>query len=317
MIHLADSLLAWIDGFAERSARKVAQNAGRRSFLAKAGTLMLGGALAPMLPYDRSDGAAYAATADGDASVCEYWRYCALDGNICSACGGSITQCPPGSSVSKVSWVGTCRNPNDGRTTSSPTTTAAARPSATPPPSACRPKASVPATAWGFTTTSTGAWPTPRRATTARGGAGGDRGMRLALIAAVLLASSPGVGAAADGKAVFAEVCTACHQEGGKGAPGLAPPLVDPALWSRLGAKAADYVTGVLISGLSGQIEANGELYVGLVMPSQTHLSDEEIVAVAEYVLNDLNGLGVTVGAPPRAHPPGHKALRTMRAGGS
>ncbi len=73
----------------------------------------------------------------------------------------------------------------------------------------------------------------------------------------------------------------------------------------------------MLISGLSGQIEAAGEIYVGLVMPSQTHLSNDEIVAVAGYVLKDLNGLDVTVGPPPRANPPGHKALRAMRAGGS
>nr|WP_126541797.1 methylamine dehydrogenase light chain [Oharaeibacter diazotrophicus] len=95
--------------------RRVAQNAGRRSFLAKAGAVMLGGALAPMLPFDRTFGQAAAAVTDGDATSCEYWRYCALDGNLCSACGGTLTQCPPGSSVSKVSWVGTCRNPSDGK----------------------------------------------------------------------------------------------------------------------------------------------------------------------------------------------------------
>ena len=26
-----------------------------------------------------------------------------------------MTQCPPGSTPSKVAWVGTCRNPNDGK----------------------------------------------------------------------------------------------------------------------------------------------------------------------------------------------------------
>lgn len=115
MFNLFESIVERIDRLAERSMRRVAQNAGRRSFLAKAGAVMLGGALAPMLPFDRTFGQAAAAVTDGDATSCEYWRYCALDGNLCSACGGTLTQCPPGSSVSKVSWVGTCRNPGDGK----------------------------------------------------------------------------------------------------------------------------------------------------------------------------------------------------------
>ena len=45
---------------------------------------------------------------------CEYWRHCALDGFICSCCGGSVSSCPPPTEVSKVTWVGTC-HPNDGR----------------------------------------------------------------------------------------------------------------------------------------------------------------------------------------------------------
>ena len=46
---------------------------------------------------------------------CDYWRYCALDGFLCSCCGGSVSACPPGAEPSKVTWVGTCHNPKDGR----------------------------------------------------------------------------------------------------------------------------------------------------------------------------------------------------------
>lgn len=126
---------------------------------------------------------------------------------------------------------------------------------------------------------------------------------------------------ATDGKAVFEEVCAACHQAGGVGAPGLAPPLVDPELWQRLGDKAPQYVAGVLVGGLSGTITAGGEKYVALVMPPQEGLDDATLAAVGTYVLKDLNATGHTVGtaliAATRGAVPSHGALRTMRKGGT
>ena len=38
-----------------------------------------------------------------------------MDGFLCSCCGGTHTACPPGTIVSAITWVGTCRNPADGR----------------------------------------------------------------------------------------------------------------------------------------------------------------------------------------------------------
>jgi methylamine dehydrogenase light chain len=49
------------------------------------------------------------------ARDCEYWRYCAQDGYLCSCCGGTASTCPPGTEASKVAWIGTCRNPDDGK----------------------------------------------------------------------------------------------------------------------------------------------------------------------------------------------------------
>ena len=119
---LIDSLLAWMDKRAENSARQVAQQTGRRNFLSRAGAAVVGGVVGgtmlPMLPYDRNFGMAFGqegASTDGDQTACEYWSYCALDGNLCNDCGGAIDQCPPGSEASSVAWVGTCANPNDGR----------------------------------------------------------------------------------------------------------------------------------------------------------------------------------------------------------
>lgn len=111
-----DTLLEWLDRRAETGSRAVAQRTGRRSFLSRAGAAMLGGSLLPMLPFDRGFGEAMArdaTTSDAEDGQCDYWRYCAMDGNLCSECGGSLTECPPGSDVSQVSWIGTCRNPTD------------------------------------------------------------------------------------------------------------------------------------------------------------------------------------------------------------
>lgn len=116
MLSLIDKFTDWMDRLAETGSRRVAQSSGRRSFLARSGAALVGGALLPVLPFDRTFGQATAwAAEEGDASTCEYWRYCALDGNLCNSCGGSLTQCPPGSEISKVSWVGTCTNPMDGK----------------------------------------------------------------------------------------------------------------------------------------------------------------------------------------------------------
>ena len=46
---------------------------------------------------------------------CGYWRHCAIDGFLASCCGGTHTTCPPGTQMSPITWLGTCRNPADGR----------------------------------------------------------------------------------------------------------------------------------------------------------------------------------------------------------
>lgn len=142
-----------------------------------------------------------------------------------------------------------------------------------------------------------------------------------ATIAGAALALAPLTPAvAADGAAVFADVCTACHGANGVGTPGLAPPLADPPLWDRLGERAPAFLSGVLISGFSGTLMSQGVGYYGLVMPSQRDLSDAELAAVASYVLGAIAGTGMQVTvdeiAAARAAAPGHKALMEMRGGG-
>jgi methylamine dehydrogenase light chain len=112
-----------LDRFFERSTRAVARRTGRRSFLGKLGGVLLGAAALPLLPVARAAGETPRVPApeediegpEGDPKSCEYWRHCAIDGMACACCGGSATTCPPGTEISPVTWVGTCRNPSDGK----------------------------------------------------------------------------------------------------------------------------------------------------------------------------------------------------------
>ena len=106
------SFLEWLDRRSEKWLRVSAQHHGRRSFLSKLGVIIVGAGALPMLPFDRAFGLP-AADRQEDDTNCDYWAYCGIDGVLCNACGGSNTECPPGSEPSKVSWVGTCIRAKD------------------------------------------------------------------------------------------------------------------------------------------------------------------------------------------------------------
>jgi methylamine dehydrogenase light chain len=91
-------------------ARRLARRTSRRSFLGGLGALLVGGALRPLLPVARA-----ASPPEDDPGACEYWRYCAIDGFLSSCCGGTHTSCPPGTQMAPITWLGTCRNPGDGK----------------------------------------------------------------------------------------------------------------------------------------------------------------------------------------------------------
>jgi methylamine dehydrogenase light chain len=122
-----------LDRLVEKSTRALAQRTSRRGFLGVLGQALTGSLLLPLLPIDRvnraeaaspaspaASNAAAAAAAGGsqarnDPQACEYWKYCAIDGFLCSCCGGSSHSCPPGTAASPITWIGTCHNPADGR----------------------------------------------------------------------------------------------------------------------------------------------------------------------------------------------------------
>ena len=112
-----------IDRWFAQVTRGVARQTSRRSFLSQLAALLVGGATLPLLPVFRGLGCAQAAvprepdssTVPGDPGNCDYWRHCAIDGFLCSCCGGTQRSCPPGTEMSPVTWIGTCRNPSDGK----------------------------------------------------------------------------------------------------------------------------------------------------------------------------------------------------------
>ena len=111
-----------LDRFTTRAARGIARRTSRRSFLTRLGGALLGGAALPLLPIARAHAAREATpgepaptTPEGNPEECQYWRHCAIDGFLSSCCGGSHTSCPPGTEMSPVTWIGTCRNPADGK----------------------------------------------------------------------------------------------------------------------------------------------------------------------------------------------------------
>ena len=104
----------WIDESTRRGALTLARRLSRRAFLSRLGTLLAGAAALPLLPVARTF-AQNSIQEVGDPKSCDYWRYCAMSGSLCACCGGTHTSCPPGAQPSPITWVGTCRNPVDGR----------------------------------------------------------------------------------------------------------------------------------------------------------------------------------------------------------
>ncbi|RKU04690.1 cytochrome C [Burkholderia sp. Nafp2/4-1b] len=104
----------------------------------------------------------------------------------------------------------------------------------------------------------------------------------------------PGVAAAQQvahypaGRSLFDAQCAVCHQAGGKGQDGLAPPLTEyPGKYATADAGRAQLVA-TLLHGMFGEINVHDKRY-NFKMPSFASASDDDIANVLNYVVFDLN----------------------------
>ena len=92
----------------------------------------------------------------------------------------------------------------------------------------------------------------------------------------------------AAGSVLFNGTCSVCHQNNGKGLPGVFPPLAGSDF---LTAKSMEKVISVVINGINGPITVNGEDY-NSVMPPMSNLNDDEIANILTYVYNNWDNKG-------------------------
>jgi mono/diheme cytochrome c family protein len=107
--------------------------------------------------------------------------------------------------------------------------------------------------------------------------------MRLPMaIAALVVAATSPAAARADGAALYAQHCAACHQADGTGTVGLAPSLKGEH-WAKLAADRG-YLPTVLVHGLSGAIKVGAQTFVGSMPPFGPQLDDAALAELATHV---------------------------------
>ena len=114
----------------------------------------------------------------------------------------------------------------------------------------------------------------------------------------VAVASSPGqtppaapIPSGADGAKIFAITCAACHLATGLGTEGKVPPLAG-----------SEWVTGnenrlirIVLHGLTGEVEVQGEMFSGAMPTWGGAFSDEQIASVLTFVRRSWGNKGPAV----------------------
>ncbi len=100
------------------------------------------------------------------------------------------------------------------------------------------------------------------------------------LLAMAASARAQGTKPAPDGAKIYAATCQACHQANGLGLANQFPPLAG-----------SEWVTGredrlilIILHGITGEIEVEGEIFNGLMPTWGPSFGDDDVAAVATYV---------------------------------
>lgn len=84
------------------------------------------------------------------------------------------------------------------------------------------------------------------------------------------------------GQNIFGRNCAACHQVNGAGNAALGFPPLAGSDW--VAAEGPNRLIRIVLNGLSGPIEVNGQQYNNAMVPWRDTMSDKEIAAVLTYV---------------------------------
>lgn len=121
-------------------------------------------------------------------------------------------------------------------------------------------------------------------------------------------APSATAGAAADGAAIYASRCVACHQATGAGLPGVFPPLAG-----------SEWVLGkdstlarIVLHGIDGPLTVKGGAYNGAMPAFKDQLQDAEIAALLSYLRSQWGNQGAAVSADTVAAARQETAARTQ-----
>lgn len=97
---------------------------------------------------------------------------------------------------------------------------------------------------------------------------------------AELVGDRPAAGQGVDGSAIYAAMCSGCHQASGQGLPGVFPPLAG----SEWVVGKASTAAAIVLHGVSGPIEVKGQPFNGTMPAFAASLGDAEIAAVLSHV---------------------------------
>jgi nitrite reductase (NO-forming) len=90
----------------------------------------------------------------------------------------------------------------------------------------------------------------------------------------------------AQGKKVYTNNCSMCHQLNGEGVTGVFPPLAkSDYLTKRANAKSREELIAIPRHGVTGPIKVNGVDY-NSAMPGLSQMTDDEVAAVLSYISN-------------------------------